>query len=433
LPSPPVVALTVVASSAEGLAASVDLLRRGHSLAELKQLNIDAAASWAFKGLRIDDLPRSMWYNPQHSFACALGLVALPVAIVSGVQGAEQSAIALAGSRTRPCVHRQPVCRRRALDGVRHGDRLRRCAPSLTVAHVLRHALAAVPVAAAFGWCALNQVTEGAGGALHVGLFGPARNAPLITFLLSFGPILLPMMVGLWPSRSAPLTHAWPALAGIVLSVVLMFFVTLTVDLFWVGFRTGQIFFVLAPAIVARGFVVLWRPRLKRFAVALALLVVLTGAPTTVIDAFNAQDVTNRSMGPGFHWTVVVTPAEREAFAWIKANTPSRRGRAGGADGPRTRDLEPHPEFRRAADGRGASDLVAERPAYAATSGQVRDVYSGADAGGGARSREDAGNRLSVCRPHGASAYPAVSKFDEHPEYFPVAFKNAEVSLYRLR
>ena len=24
------------------------------------------------------------------------------------------------------------------------------------------------------------------------------------------------------------------------------------------------------------------------------------------------------------------------------------------------------------------------------------------------------------------SAYPAVSKFDEHPEYFPVAFKNAE-------
>jgi hypothetical protein len=90
------VALTVVASSAEGLAASVDLLRRGHSLAELKELNIDAAASWAFKGLRIDDLPRSMWYNPQHSFACALGLVALPVAIVSGVR-ARTSAIILAG------------------------------------------------------------------------------------------------------------------------------------------------------------------------------------------------------------------------------------------------------------------------------------------------------------------------------------------------
>ena len=55
------VAMTILAASAEGLAATVDLLRRGHSLAELRNLNIDAIASWAFKGLRIDDLPRAMW------------------------------------------------------------------------------------------------------------------------------------------------------------------------------------------------------------------------------------------------------------------------------------------------------------------------------------------------------------------------------------
>jgi len=426
------VALTVVASSAEGLAASVDLLRRGHSLAELKELNIDAAASWAFKGLRIDDLPRSMWYNPQHSFACALGLVALPVAIVSGVR-ARTSAIILAGLGLGLAFTFNPFVG--AVLSTVYGmavvfDAVRRRSP---VSDVLRHALAAAPVAAAFGWCALNQVTEGAGGALHVGLFGPARNAPLITFLLSFGPILLPMIVGLWPSRSAPLTRAWPALAGIVLSVVLMFFVTLTVDLFWVGFRTGQIFFVLAPAIVARGFVLLWRPRLKRFGVALALLVVMIGAPTTVIDAYNAQDVTNRSMGPGFHWTVVVTPAEREAFAWIKANTPA--GAVVQAEptvrGRETWSLIPSFAERRMAAGLPISLLNV--PAYAATSGQVRGIFAGADAGVAHDLAKTLGiDYLYVDRTERA-AYPAVSKFDEHPEHFSVAFKNAEVSLYRLR
>jgi hypothetical protein len=298
-------------------------------------------------------------------------------------------------------------------------------------AHALRHALAAAPVAAAFRWCALNQVTE-APAERHVGLFGPARNAPLITFLLSFGPILLPMIVGLWPSRSAPLTNAWPALAGIVLSVVLMFFVTLTVDLFWVGFRTGQIFFVLAPAIVARGFVLLWRPGIKRFGVALALLVVMIGAPTTVNDAYNAQDVTNRSLGPGFHWTVIVTPAEREAFAWIKANTPA--GAVVQAEptvrGRETWSLIPSFAERRMAAGLPISLLNV--PAYAATSGQVRDIYAGGDAAV-TRSREDAGNRLSVCRPHGADRLPGGVEVRRAPRVLSVAFKNSEVSLCRRR
>jgi hypothetical protein len=426
------VALTVVASSAEGLAASVDLLRRGRSLAELKEINIDAAAAWAFKGLRIDDLPRSMWYNPQHSFACALGLVALPVAIASGVQ-ARTSAIVLAGLALGLAFTFNPFVG--AVLSAVYGiaivfDAVRLGAP---VSRVFRHALAAAPVAAAFGWCALNQVTEGAGGALHIGLFGPARNAPLITFLLSFGPILLPMIAGLWPSRSTPLISAWPALAGIVVSVVLMFFVTLTVDLFWVGFRTGQIFFILAPAIVARGFVLLWSPRLRRFGVALAVIVVITGLPTTIIDAYNAQDVTNRLMGPGFHWTVVVTPAEREAFKWIKANTPV--GAVVQAEptirGRETWSLIPSFAERRMAAGLPISLLNV--PAYAVSSNQVRDVYAGTDATAARNLAKTLGIDYVYVDRTERAAYPAVSKFDEHPEYFSVVFKNTEVSLYRLQ
>src|SRR5262249_14668023 len=67
------VALTFIGPSAEGLAAIADLLHRGQPLSGLRDLNIDAVAAWAFKGLRIDDLPRAMWYTPHHASSYALG------------------------------------------------------------------------------------------------------------------------------------------------------------------------------------------------------------------------------------------------------------------------------------------------------------------------------------------------------------------------
>ena len=102
------VGLTTVAASAEGLAATVELLRRGQSLALLRELNIDAISSWAFKGLRIDNLPRTMWNTPQHAMACALGLVAIPVAIWGGIR-ARMGAIALAGLALAASVTFNPL------------------------------------------------------------------------------------------------------------------------------------------------------------------------------------------------------------------------------------------------------------------------------------------------------------------------------------
>src|ERR687898_1549363 len=65
-------------------------------MAGLKSLNIDAMTSWEFRGLRVDSLVRSMWYNPQHSMSAALGLLAMPVAGSAGA-AAPVGAIALAG------------------------------------------------------------------------------------------------------------------------------------------------------------------------------------------------------------------------------------------------------------------------------------------------------------------------------------------------
>ncbi len=194
------VMLTTVAASAEGLAAIVDLVRRGQSLAVLRELNIDAISSWAFKGLRIDNLPRAMWYTPQHAMACALGLLSVPVAVWAGVR-ARAGAIALAGAALAASVAFNPLLGAAfstvygvaiLVDAARQGAGRR---------GIGRHAIAAAMVLAAVGWCVLNQMTDGAGGALHIGFVDPARNAPVVTFLLSFGPILVPAIIGLWPNE----------------------------------------------------------------------------------------------------------------------------------------------------------------------------------------------------------------------------------------
>src|SRR5687767_465986 len=56
------VALAIVAASAEGAYAILDLVLRGRPLAELRDVNVDAVTAWYFGGLRIDNIPRSLWY-----------------------------------------------------------------------------------------------------------------------------------------------------------------------------------------------------------------------------------------------------------------------------------------------------------------------------------------------------------------------------------
>jgi hypothetical protein len=426
------VALTATAASIEGLAATVDLIRRGRPLAELREYNVDAIAAWAFGGLRIDNLPRSMWYTPQHSAAFALGLLALLVAMAAGVR-ARPAAIAIAGLALGFSVMFNPfvgalLC---ALYGVTVlSDAYRTSAPW---SGVLRHALAVIPVLAALGWAALNQIADGAGGAVRFGLLGPARNQPIVTFLLSFGPVLVLAIAGVWKSDIVPLRPLATAAAGVVLAVLVMHLITLDVDLFWVGFRGGTLLLVMVPALVARGLVLLRSGVPRSLAAATVAGVLAAGLPTTVIDAYNAQDVGNRLMGPGFHWTVVLSPAEQEALDWLRRETP--RDAIVQAEpivrGRETWSLIPSFAERRMAAGLPISLLHV--PEYDRLSARVRDIYAGADAPTAHQTaRALAIDYLYVDRTE-RQAYPATAKFDAHPEYFERVFHNAEVSIYAVK
>jgi len=442
------VALTILCPSAEGLAAMVDVVRRGLPFSELRDLNVDAIAAWAFKGLRIDNLPRTMWYTPQHGFSCILGLLAVPIALRAGAR-ARPSAIVLAGCLLAAAVAFNPLlgaafC---AVYGITIlADALRTRA---SIGDVVRHALAIVPVALALAWCTLNEVGEGAGDVLHLGFWGPARNATVLTFLVQFGPILLPMAVALWPGRGRSLATLSPAFAGVTLAVALMHFVTLTVDQFWVGFRGGNLFLVMAPALVAAGFLRLREMGFRRLAWGLGAVVLLTGLPTTVIDAYNTQDVTNRHLwrdaerargvnvpfdpSTEYRWTLTITPEEWEALMWIRSNTPTHaivqaepvvRGRE-------TWSLIPTFAERRMASG-NALPLLA-RPVYDDRNRLVKGIYAGADPRLAWQQARALGIEYLYVDDTERTAYPEVIKFDMAPDFFTPVFKNSEARVYGLR
>jgi hypothetical protein len=424
------VAFVILAASLEGLAAIAYVLREGQGLAGLRDLNVDAI-SRGVGGLRIDNLPRAMWYTPQHSMSYALGLVALPVAMIGGLE-VSAAAILIAGLALGASVALNPfvgalLCAVYGFAVIGHWWRVR-----ASFVPVLRHGLAVVPVVAALGWASLNRVAEGAGGALHFGLYGPAANAPLVSLALSFGPLIVLTIVGLLPNPRVTLARIWPSLAGLVLVLLVMHLVTMTVDEFWIGFRTGHLVFVLVPAIVARGLLWLQAHRSPALAWSVVATAFLAGLPTTVIDAFNAQDVENTLEGVGITWVIRLTPAEQEGLAWIRTNTPPTAivqadPRSRGRD---TWSLIPSFAERRMAAGLPISLLHV--PEYDSRSDEVQRIYAFGDAARAWRSAVTLGiDYLWVDRVERA-AYANVAKFEDHHEWFNPVFRNDEVTIYRI-
>lgn len=426
------VAIAIAASSAEGAWALLRFWQRGVPLAEVRNLNIDAlTAWWPPHGLRIDGLPRCFWWVPQHSMAYALGLVALSVANAAG-SGAGLAAIVLAGAALGGAAAMNPFVGGTfslvwgaavAADALRSGEPARRLA---------RSAVAAIPVGAAVGWCAANQMIEGAAGALQFGWLGEARHAPLWSLTLSLGPALAVALAGAAVLRSVRSLAA--ALLALV-ALLLMHFVRLDVDQSWVGFRAGQMFLVAAPALMAAGLASSGGRR--RIAAALAVIAVVVGLPTTIIDAYNAQDIHNFADSPNGPWTVTITREETEGLEFLRRVTPSTavvqmdplaRERS-------TWSLIPSFAHRRMAAGRpisllGGTDNGSE---YGERSMRVKRMYETSSA----QEAWDIARALRIefvwIDRVERTAYPAgMGKFDDTSRFIPV-FQNAEVRIYRVR
>jgi len=294
---------------------------------------------------------------------------------------------------------------------------------------------AVIPVAAAFGWDVLNKTFEGAGGALAIGLSGAARNWLGMPMMISLGTVLVPVVAGL----AAALVLRWTApmkavISGVIVSLALMVFVTLTLEPIWIGWRAGQVLLVTCPALVAAALSAL-RERAGKPAVSIAVIVILAaGLPTTVIDAYNAQDTDNLEMGAGFRWTVIITPGEQEALRWIERLTPpdalvqmsvTPRGRE-------TWTLIPSFARRRMAAGLPISLL--RTPIYDERAARVDTIFSCGDSATAWRTaREMRIDYLYVGAVERDAFGAALAALDSRPDLFAVAFRNSSSTVYALK
>jgi hypothetical protein len=423
--------LVTLAASAEGSAAIISLLLRGRPLEALRFINIDAVTAWWYNGLRIDGVQRTMLYTPQHGLSCALGLMALVIVSAEGV-AASALAILSAGTLLALAATLNPFlgaafC---AIYGI--AVLLDAAARRSPVRDVLRHMLAAAPPVMAVAWGVLNAMGEGAGSALTVGWIGDARHAPIVSLLLSLGPVLLPAVAGWLPDRRLPAQPVRTAAAGVLIGLFLLYGVTLT-DKSWVGFRAGQILLAILMVPLARLFdraMALSRPA----AIGLAACILTAGLATTVIDVYNASDITNRAMGPGFPWTVTLSPSQQAGLAWIRRATPPDaivqaepvvRGRAQWS-------LIPSFAQRRMAGGLPISLLAT--PEYAERSQLARSILTSGSAADAHRTARHLGIDYLWIDADDRRAYaPGIAVLAAAPGLFAPAFHQGDVTVYEVR
>jgi uncharacterized membrane protein len=228
----------------------------------------------------------------------------------------------------------------------------------------------------------------------------------------------------------------WPALAGAVVGLACLFFVRLSMEGSYIGFRAGHLLQMALPAFAALFFARLWQHGRRRAAVALTLVLMAVGLPTSAIDLYNTQDIHNRRMGPGFRWTVMVTRGEQQAFKWIRTQTPKDAivQMDPVAHGRETWSQIPTFAWRRMAASQSIVPPLMSADEFERRWRRAHAIYEEADAEAAWRLARDLHVDYIFIGPAEQQANPAESldKFGTRPDLFAQVFANNRAKIYRV-
>jgi hypothetical protein len=159
----------------------------------------------------------------------------------------------------------------------------------------------------------------------------------------------------------------------------------------------------------------------------------LAGLPTTLIDIYNTQDITNHNMAPSAHWTLVLSPDELQAFDWIQKNT---RPEALFQVDPLARDSETWAYLPAFAERRMAIGLpisMVPLAKYQQGSEAIRQLFEETPLAAYERAVRARVNYILVGPPE-RQAHPGVEeRFNSIANQMPLAFKNGSISIYEVR
>jgi hypothetical protein len=428
------VTFAVLASSFEGLYALWDFARHGAPLRAVTNLNIDAVSRWYFQGIPIDGLQRVLFYQPHHAVGYVIGMIGL-LAIALRTRKRDATAFAVAGM----CLGLAIAISSFAGLMVTAGAALYEAASLLrgfSLRRALVHAIAAgVPLGLATALVFALRYVDNSGSVVEFAVNRVALHDFWWVTFLSFGPVLIVGVMAIIATRSEPhQLGIFGALA--VVSIVCYFFINVRdhQDVY-VGWRVGHFLFMAAAVLIGTLFNSLQHTHgnVRRVAFAALVIVFLAGLPTTAIDVYNTQDITNHSEMPAGHWTLRLHPDDLQIFDWIRHNTDPK---AIFQIDPLPRDPEHWaylPAFaeRRMAAGIPISMIPLAK--YRQASEQIRLIYDEQPLLAYERAFRAHVNYIIV-GPQERAAHPGVEdRFNGLAQRLPLVFKNGTISIYEVK
>ncbi len=430
----------ILFTSAEGLYILAKFVPGG-SLEVVRNYNIDAISRWLFGSLPVDGLQRLLLYQPQHQMGLALSFIALllmiqqwrrPRIFIAAVAG-----FLLAGGLLISSVSALMLTVITGIVALVSIIRTRAWRVGIISALV-----AAVPILTAIGLSFLLHYVEPGDSHLVFGAHRMAFENTLISLLLSFGPIVVAALPGVWVlCRRAGASRLVFFFSVMVISILCYFYVDIPEhQSVYIGWRAAHLIFIVLACVIAVGVhhLVLHRKKslLPRLAWAFFFLFcALIAAPTVAIDLYNTQDVYNRNLNPARNlWTLVLSRDELMGFRWLRRNTPldARVQIEPTVRNPNSWAYIPAFAERRMAAGIPIS-MIPLAP-YEAASAKVREIYLSTDPDFILRQAQMLGINYLVIGPVEQDEYPGMAEVLKHaPKSFKKVFSQPTFKIYQVK